>query len=160
MATRHRHRKLRKSGKSSRKHQRTFRRKNRVKRNSKRSRRRVMMGGMRGQHAAVRLMGMKDREKDEGIEQIKEIFPDIRDNVADDLYVKLMSAKFHGTILFKNTQSVFYMASNDIETFKSEVVNWLVTNYSIHPDSDQIREISIFIAKILNYTTMKQLLEE
>ena len=46
MATRRklRHRKLRKSGKSSRKHQRTFIRKNRVKRNSKR-RRRVMRGG-------------------------------------------------------------------------------------------------------------------
>jgi len=41
MATR---RKLRKSGKSSRKHQRTFKRKNRVKRNSKK-RRRVMRGG-------------------------------------------------------------------------------------------------------------------
>ena len=41
MATR---RKLRKAGKSSRKHQKTFRRKNRVKRNSKR-RRRVMRGG-------------------------------------------------------------------------------------------------------------------
>ena len=41
-----RHRKLRKAGKSSRKHQRTFRRKNRVKRNSKISRRRVMMGGV------------------------------------------------------------------------------------------------------------------
>jgi len=46
MATRHRHRKLRKSGKHSRKHQRTFRRKNRVKqRKHSRRRGRVMRGG-------------------------------------------------------------------------------------------------------------------